>query len=1051
MTDNSRKKVSRKQQKTIDTTSSILKNYLQTQTPAGRSSQLKNLKTHLENRKKNESNTFNINNEMGFIISLNNFNCSYFGDVALYLDDLELFLMFKDFGLSDITPQGKPLWQNLMRFGAIHCFTWYFNNTSIDRYFIDGELNPLHYAISSYAQDAFNLILSHPEFDFKYVQYVNTPKTKNALTLAASAFNLPAVDSLLKINAPCLIGKNKIAAFDCAVMNFLDYYSNNKATQFWRSQDGLNMPCVLPERTEEQKKAMTIYNIQEVLYLLLNKTPHLFNIYQIFPLLPTEKKLNLFERLNELHESHIHFARGSIKILLDILLSIGPGLFFYELPIALRKLYIDLPDNAEICMPVFFPKLEIKYLYTFKEFEDYLNKNINNFKPLPAFNQYIDNRLLRANLNFQKINYLTILKEIILKTTDINKLKDCVVEPKVTSIVKAEVLTAIEMVEKINKASRIELNKDNFGALLKDEFNGLQRLQGYLGVDEFYQKHEENIKYVQSVVLDTTNFLPTIFIHLLRCNEIFNTLNNITAYVHDLGILKNAIAIFEQICSKIDFYIMVSLQHYWKIQKCTAEELIDNLNALLVPVKILHKKINLMRSEEYLPNILRAQYFIYGLLIEAYNNNNQPRLAKIALKEALMISKSSGNPNFFKNIYHNVFHHTVAVQIFAIVLDFSFKHISNHKEIHKHFEQILNYESGLVLQKSFCIKLKEYILKCIEDNLFIEVERLFVVLQKYKLNDSVISIAELELLYADKIDLNLNKIQSILLSSDFFARFKLDLEKKILIIDCNEITYSLKYIQKRIPVECKSIDKIFFLEEIHFYSIAEIEGIMRTLNYIFELDLKRKQKQTEGINTTDNDLFELEGQLSYLSLYNSHSQARIRQKRPKKVVVEFPSRVEKPIKIIKNSENINRSELKRMANLGEEFTDLILIISNYSNNEKKFLVIKKDDEFSCFLEACHQFENDQGEWGVKSINPYGRNQHGVKLYENKCDDTHKVERFQSKIQSEKFVIKIKGSGSDRAIGIGKEVQYLGETYIIYVVDEILNHKKADKLCTKISC
>ncbi len=1047
MTDISRKKINRKKQQLDKVTNSILMNYLGAKTLEGQKSQLSNLKYHLEKRKK--TSTYNINDDIGFTINLNNFGYNYFCDLVLHLDDLDLFLMLKDLGLSDIVPQGKPLWHNMIYFSSHRCFSSYFCNTPIDIYFTAGELNPLHYAISTYNQPAFNTIMSHPEFKLSYLEYVNKAKSKNALALAAAAFNLEAVDALLKLKAPCLTVNNMTSAFDHAVMKFLDYFSNNKVTQFFRTQEGMPCPLVSPEKSSGLKKAMNIETIREVFYLLLNKTPHDLNIHQLYSILPNEKKLDLFERLEELHENHIHFSRGSFKILLDILLSAGPGLCFYDLPISLQKIYVTIPDDAEICMPIMSKNQEIKYIYKYKDFEGYLLANRENFIPLASLYQYINNKLKRPDLNSNTTHSLSALEEIIMGSKNIHEITVCIVRPKVNDFVREEGLTPVEMFKKIDQVKLISFNKETLSALMKEEINPLNRIEANLVGDEFYQINEDNLKIVRSAMLDTSSTLPTLFIHLLRCNEIFRQLPNREVYFDDLMTVKKTILVFERICSKIDFYVLVSLYHHWKIIKRSPGELIEYLNALLVPIKILNKKINLMDSERYLPAFLRAQYFIYGLLIEAHCNNNQPRLAKKALREVMLVSQSAADSDFFKDIYHNLAHHIVTVQIFSIVLEFGFQYLKP-KEIYKHFSQVLNYESGIVLQKSFCQKLTEYILNCIHANLFTHVEKLLILLQKHVLNENMLPLVELEKLYIVQVGLYLNKIDAKLLKSDFSVRFKLDVEKSTLEIDCSEISFSLKHIQKRIPIECKALNKNLILEEIHLYAMDDVEDFFQALDNIFSLDLKKKQKQIdiEKSKTTDPSFaktdIEMANNMSCLMLYESNVKTYNRTKKIKKDILEPKSIFENPIKIVKQSDIIiNRAELKKVTNIGNEFSDLIMITSPYG--KIRFVVIKKSTEFNCFFEACHHFENKQGEWGVKSVNPYGSNQHGVKLYDNKVDDKNKKESVQSNIKTEKYVIKIKGSGSDRAVGIGREVEYLGKKIIIYQVDTILTHKKADKV------
>ncbi len=1064
MSDSSRNIISKSKNKVRNYTKELIRNYLNEKNKKKKVAHFEKLTKHLR-----EKNNFNVNQNLGFEIELPDDSLSnYLVDIVLATDDVALFSFLRELGLSDITHQDNKLWYSLMYFNCAACFDIYYSERAIQNDFSIDEINPLGMAIALHNHFALKVILNHPEFKTSYLYAVDKTKNRNALELAATYFNTNAIKALLKLKAPCFTSNNILTAHDHAFKMYLDYFSKNKVSNHFRKKTGLEPLTASLNANDVFIKAMNFDTILETFYLLLNHTPQ---IRYCFTLYHNEKIPNIksiFEYIFEIQQAQIPVSPVAFKTFLDIILSIGPGLNFNALPVSMKALYVnDVSKDAEVCFPIMHPGKKTIYLDSAEKVESYLSENIKEHKAVGALFQYIENIQSNLNLDEKSVKITNKIKEIISRNFDCMDIINNVIWPDQTLTENNENKNDSEKLKSIHKNILVTINKENTSTLVSTELFSLEKLEELLPSNEFYLKFENHPQFIVNGINQNAKHFPSLLINLLRLNETYNQLNKVEVYQTDHELIFKSIALFKKMCAKIDFYAMIYLHHEFNLEKKSAIQSIESLTELLNIIKILNKKNSLKDQKEYLPAMLRTQYFIYGLLVQAYINAKQPKSAKAAFKQAMLLIKGAKNPDLFKNAYQTMIHHAFAIKTFTLVIEYGFDMLSV-EAMYKHLSQVIRYEEGMIFQQSFSKNLAKYLTEAMKNNRFSHIDKILTLLKIYAPKDNRISVVELTQLKESKIQEYINDIEKMIFSLGLDEKIKLDINNYTLHVDLSDVHVTLNQLKKYFPAESNCMSKILQFSDLYLNTIDEMNEIFLTINLILENDLKYKKKQIDRINgkiknsnSVLEDNFDLEKNMSYLSLYDHTKVKRLPRKNKIQDSTLECKKGDNFIFNIKEPEiKINRAELKKLAKIGDEFSDLIMITDSFSGNSKRYLAIINESEFDCFKNACHHFENNEGEWAVKSVNPYGQNQHGVKLYENKQNQGHQNNNHSAKtttttttintnhnsnLKSEKYLIKIKGSGSERAIGVGKEVDYQGKKIIIYQVDTILTHKKADKV------
>lgn len=1023
--------------KVIKQTQTLLINYLEAKTLEKKKANFELFKKQLIKRKQTEA-SFNINLEMGLMINVTQNRQKYFFDVALERDDVLLFRLLMELGLSDISPEGIKVWMPLIYLNKPLCLALYFSQGNFSQYFIEGKETPLDVAVMFYNQRALEIICTHPQFDHKYLSYINSSSLKTPLCLAADFFNHEAVETLLNLNSPYFSNNAILTAFDYALIKFFDYYSKHKISEYYHQNTSFIMTNEVLDITELEsvaiKKRSSIIN---TLYLLLNKIPEMFNFHQFNILESESNKVDLFNMLVEVKKT-IQFSTEAFKLLLDILLSVGPGLCFDELPMELKNLYNDRPDSAEIVIPIISSDQKINYIYFYHQFEKYLTGEIQNYRPASALLQYVKTNLSSVAEKSEKRKFLENIQAIILaKGWNINYPdQESIVSTPLISLNTLPKETTLERLQKISYNLKPPVfTVDSLSFILGQKVANVLSIERHMIDESIFLSHEEDVSFIQQAITKNAYLVPDVYVNLIKLNEFFYQISQTKVRQDDERSILEAVLFFEKSAKKIDFYTLFMLYQEWKINKTPPSQMIEIINQLLFNFKLLDKKNHLNDKDKYFFANFRLQYFLYGMLVDVYVKNNQPELAKSAFKQAMLVLEASDNPDLFTGVFHNIAHHIIVIHIFKAVVSFGMR--QSFALFHEHLLQIIKYETGMVLQKEFCKTLTNYIQEIIQHNQLEEANEILVSLARNAPKDGRIDIDKLERLKLHQIQVYSQVIEQRIKHYNLADYIILDIIKCEMRVDFSEIILTSRWIEKYFSNNFKCDNKILIINSIYYYPENEIDFLLKTVKEVIDWHIKLKAKQDLSLENKlvklslgESEENVLEKSMSFLTLYPSQRRERVVKSKIKKTDAcsDLIHNEIRPVSM-KDQIEFNLAEIKKMANLNQEYSDLIMIDVGYVPKHRRFLAIKNIPELNYFVDLCHRAGSQEAGWCVKSINPYGRNQHGVKLYREGKD----------------YLIKIKGGSSDRAIGTGKEIDYQGEKIIVYTVDRILSHKKADKV------
>ncbi len=1036
-------------------TKNLTINYLDAKTPELKDKHLNVLKNFLLARKKKEG-CIKFNSVADVKIP-NSTNTKYYNryiDVALEEDDVKLFGLLMEVGLDDQLVKDLSLICYIVHHNAIKCFKLFINRGDFKRHFSEGKYSPLIFAVTT-APIYLEMILSHPDFDPKYFSY--EVACSNPLIEGVAHFNFEASKTLLNLGAPCTLENKTKTAFDATLNVYLDFYSQDKATEYLEAKEGLyNIYGTTGQPT--LKDSMVYHNIIKIFYLLLNQTPHILNKYQLnFTHDERASTKYIFEVIDDVL-NNVKINKGSIKLLLDILLSVGPGLYFNILPESLKNLYKDVPSTAEMVMPIMLSDNKTEYFYTYKELELFLLNKPENFIPISAMIQFFDNELKNRSCEDFHYSQLENLKNIIKDIPGFNTMEQTIVWPKHEKINLSLSQPPLEILSQgLQSIKQVLKDEENICVEFSQEIFTLYDLQQALICEENYPVSG-----------------PLLYPSLIRLNEMLMQLvlkKKLNVVI--IQDLTNAKLLFEKVCQRIDVHTITWLSMFLTEHKTSDKELIDIVNLLISICKVLGRELKLTEREVYLPALLRLEVFLKGIVIDLYVKNNQLKLAYNVYKQYIVTFEIAFKSNSFKNRFKSSANEKWFVDIIQSVSCFAINNLSA-KEIQPYLCQVLNSPIE-ILNESFVEQLLRYMEGCFSANLFFEVKDLMIILKEKSIKNKIIDSEYIETVKKENLQNYIEKQIALVKELAIDDLVKVKGEDFAIKIDLNPLSLKLNEIKRLLPADFAMSDKLIQIKSVDDYSKFDLKILLQTIARIKKHHLEKTNKIKESLSeklepskpstssTCTNEIKEdLVLNMSYLSLYDRHKTIKPNKVRSKNASIQNNDVLNKNEKIIIPEEKFNRSELKDMANIGTEYSELIMIFSPYFGNNKKFLAIKKSKEFESFFDACHHFKNVKGEWAVKSINPYGKNQHGVKLYENKQNHENLNNNNSatststtttttsiscnnnSNLKSEKYLIKIKGCSSERAIGTGKEVGYMGKKIIVYTVDTVLTHKKADK-------
>jgi hypothetical protein len=1014
----------------------LLINYLEARTPELELSNFDHFQKFLKKVKQTEP-SFNVNQPMGFLVKNQKNTYGYFFDLAMHKDDVKLFELILDLGLQDLTSDGLPLWTSLNYFKSNRCINLYLSKDSskeqFARHFIAGNTTPLESAVLFRNIEGLKSILNHPHFDANYLSQEDKTIHLNILIHAADCFNVEAIHLLLDHQAPCFPSRMPTTAFDRALNGFLDYYSGCDVTRYFRAKIGLETQNVKNKNSSATKEVMTSENILNVFYALLNRTPQELNVHVFFAIRLGAQKIDIFSMLVEIIEAKLKVSPSAMKYLVDILLSVGPGLCFHELPEQLKRLYPNISHSVEIVMPIMAPNKKTSYIYSYSEYEKYLLENHQAYLPLGALTQYLANRLDRTSV--ENIFYQPVLKlQTLINTLPNDELLEKInvvrsFAAELPSVLLTPPLEALKMLSSQN--NELEVNRDTVANILTGKMTSLVALERKMAGEGFFQKNEDDIRYIHRMINDNTYLIPEIYLHLIQLNNVFRQLYKTQVHADDLGTVRQSMRVFNEMANKVDFNTMMLLYHAWKIKKSSPLEIIDLVKTLLSVFDMLNKDNHLSDSKTVVPAYHRLNYFLNGMLVKAYSEIGNYKFAKKAFKQAMLILEGANNAALFDNAYQNILHQSIVTHVFQEVIYFGIMHMPSDM-FHAHLCQVLKFERGMILSKPFRDKLAAHIKVCILNNQFSNVDELLSLLRPIIPRDAHIAFEDLVLFQCDQISLYLDNIELKIASADLSLQVNLDRVNLAIMIDFKEVDLTLSKIKQFFSIQVKEHNKVFSISEAHLLSEGKLKAILASVMKVNAYDAELKQRQQDLLTEKMARIsLELESPSPTLRSFPAQSETTpvlFRREKVKKNRTDAQQQPDfLPLFTTKPTTSlINIHELKQAAGLDDTYSDLIMITSSYKHQTKRFVAIKRLIELEPFLAACHQFENEAGEWGVKSVNPYGVNQHGVKLYpDNK--------------------LKIKGSGSDRAVGVGTELEFKNKKMIIYKVDTVLSHKKADKV------
>lgn len=989
---------------------------------------------------------FDVNQPIGEMLALNGAVCQYYFDIVFARDDLPLFKLLLECGLKDINIEGVPILHTLISFRALKCLQEFLSIGVFARHFVNGEYSPLALAVSNYNSqqgpqsiealqniEVIQMMVEHPDFKIEYLKHEQQAVYLNPLLIAITNYHYNAVQYMLERGAPCASATLPVKGFDLLFAGFLNYYSAGHSGELNTGKKQNNYFL--------KREMMTSQNIMRLFYLLLNHTPQAANLYQLMQPEYHPEKIDIFFHINGMLEKNLKIKDGPLKFLLDILVSAGAGLFFHDLPKKLKEKYKNVPPSAEIVMPIISPSGQVVAIcYSFSDFEAYLEAHHASFQVLKGLHQYLQNKM--AILKPKHPNYAKAI-QLAKKVASYVSSTLPVVElaPALVEATEGEPRSLLRLLsELIAEKKETIVDKDNLDLVLCQQKDGLSNILSKIPDEKSLLAIEKEPKAIHVAIESYFSCLPRLYHHLITLNQVYRQLFAVRVYERDFGLIRESLEIFNAIKNKIDFYSMEWIYYVIHVQKIAPEEMIKLVQALSTILDLVHKntRINVYKTDRLA--YYRMQYLMQTLLVDAYSKTGNITQAKKAFKQALLVLQAANNPNLFTNVYTTIVHHVVVINGFLNMMNFGMVHMPDM--VHTHLCQIIQYEKGMILSGKFLSDLDVYLKNEIKRNHFLQINELLILLSKNLPQDKKGMLFEIIMLKNKQHTEFLQYLQLMIDREDLSAQIKLDDKNNFISVNFKDSCLTAKKISNTLPCISEVNDKIVTIGFAEILQEDERQDLFLAIKKINELALQKKQKQEmqaleaqmRSLSATAN----LPSTSTSTSIYTPTYIRGTMGHKPKKDKPAKVSEVQQDNRFLPRNKiitkKINITDLKKHLGLGSDYSDLITIHSSYSKNNKKFIAIKKSPEFLGFLTASCLFKNEQGEWGVNSVNPYGKNQHGVKCYK-KLAGEHKVE----------YEAKLKASSSDRAMGSGKEIDYEGTKIIVYLIDRVLPHKKADKV------
>lgn len=1011
-------------------------------------------------KRKNTNSPLDVNAHMGFEIKLEKGAFSTLMPIVSLFDDAKLFEFLREQGLQEQNSTEMPLWYLFTYTHKNNCLAKLLSKCDFDKFFVNHSWTPLHVSITFNNMVAFDLFCNHPRFNEKYLEYLDVVNKVNSLNHATLHFNTKAIQKLLDLKAPVKNPDSILAPVDFALHKYFEVYAQGCFSTFMRKKAGLSAVSISKDVKLPAHVAKSKRDIIDTFYMLYSRVPFEYNIYSILPVqvenIPS-KKWHLFKSIEEF-DSVLKIRPEMLKLLLDILLSMGPGLYFSELSPVLQKLYSPMPPQAELVMPVVQGNGQISYLYTFKEVDSYFSKNIKSIQQISALYQYAKNRL-NASLPGNKTanDCLKNLYELISENLGFESLEEKIVK----NIVEEEISQSpVEELSTLIKKLTASDSEQGFEATIEFQLNVMRELKRKIRNEEYFVNCQEDTDRFSLGVKKNVDITPGIFSALIKVNELYRgAKRNILLQNQEKFLLKST-DFFCDFLSKIDFFVMNWLYLDIIAEQKSNESIIETISNLTIALNALGKKNKYIDYEKYSLVLLRSHCFLNIALIMFYYKTDQLVLAAQQFKELMLIFEAAGEKKLFSTTSDSFIHHVFITSLFSEIIQFASENLMV-SELSEALFQLFQYRGKLPLpDKSFkyaiqCINL------CIEKEQFEDAEELLTLSKNQRIYEHNRDVTDVFNEYNYAVQKYLNKMYQLVLDkseSNFDEFVEIDANQRMLTVNFNQVPLSPSYIKKYLPEGFLLNKKMIIINQIHFYTLEEIKILFESVERIIQF-AQRKAQNVEAelttklaqlsLSTQNEEQDEYLHREAYIIMYNYQQQNCVNKKRRIKMKPQQQNEniheSTQPIlqlKILK--EQFNRTELKHFAKIGNEYSDLIMITDGcVLKDNLRFLAIKTEPHFKFFINACHQFENGKNEFAVSSMNPYGNDEHGVKLYDNK--DIKHDKKILTKYNQQKYVLKIKGSGADRAIGIGKEYEYKGKKIIIYLVDEILTHKKADRL------
>lgn len=1026
----------------------LLLNYVNTKTQQASDENFRKFKTELLKQKKIYP-LFDINQPIGEIISFNGVFFKYYLDAVLYRDDLQLFNLLLECGLNDINIEGEKTLHALISWRALKCLESFLSVGDFSRHFINGEYSPLALAVSNFNIkpslqiealqniEPLKMMVQHSDFKKEYLKHEQNALHLNPLLIAIANYNYNAVKYLLERGAPCASSMLPVKGFDLLFTGFLNYYSAGHSSILVTGRKQKNLSL--------KNEMMTQQNITRLFYFLLNHTSQESNVHQLIQAEDNVKKIDIYTHLNELLVKGLNIKDGSFKFLLDILGSSGSGLFFHDWPQKLKEKYKNVPGSAEIVMPVLSSNGQvITIYYSFSDFHLYLKNNHESFLVLNGLHQYLKNKI--SILKIEHPNYLKI-KELEKKVSFYvsSSLSAARLKPALSYATDGDARSLLKLLsEVIANIKEIKVDKDNLSFMLNQQKNDLKNVILKIADEKTLLEMEEAPKAFHLKMEYCFTSLPRLYGCLITLNQVYRQLFSVPVYQHDLMLIRESIDLFNILRSRIDFYSLQWVYYVFYVQKIAPKEAIELVQVLTTIFDLIYKNTRINDKESIHPAYYRMQYIMQAFLVNVYSKTNNISQAKKAFKKALLILEGSNNPNLFTNAYITIFHHVVVIDGFSNMMYFGMENMPGLA--HAHLCQIIQYEKGMILSEKFIQKIVIHLKHVIDCKHFVQAKELLDLLSKNTPKEKMGMLIEIKDVMVLKYTEFLKSLESKICRDNLSSQIKMDANTACLVINFQQTYLNSKKIGKMLPCHHEVDNKIVTIKFIELFQEENLEMLFLSIKKINDLDALKKQRQAmqvleaEMASLTVTVTTEQESSNPSYTPYHTHSNDTVKKHR-----IEKPS---KPIKscaqnqlllksIIQTNkltdQKVNVIDLKKLMGLENEYSDLIMIYSSYSKNNKKFIAIKKEPEFLGFLTASCLFKNEFGEWGINSINPYGKNQHGVK-YDKKLIGNEVI-----------HIAKLKASSADRAIGYGKEIDYEGSKVIVYVIDTILPHNKADKL------